>query len=245
VKDVRDDLRELLRRRADNVPPQRDVPRSLVGRARRRIALNAVGVGLALVVLAGGAWAGLQAFGSAPAHEPAGTGPPSSAQPAPSTSAQPPPSASAIPACTSAQLRAVGSMEGAAGSRDGSISLSNISDQTCTLQGTPTITLLDQNLDPITSGVTFSSSPPWWAVDQSPEPPGWPVVTLDPGRSALVRVRWGNWCPLGRAAPLWRMDIPGGGTVDVANGMEDAPPCNGPGFPSTIEEGPFEPATSS
>ena len=228
MTDLRDDLRELLQRRADKVPPHRGVPRSLAGRARRRIALNALGVGLAVVVLAGGAFAGVRAIGTSttPSQGIAGQR---------THHGRHSPPATAPSACTAGQLRAVGSMQGAMGSREGGITLTNFSDTTCTLQGTPTIELLDQNLQPITSGVTFSASPA-----------GWPVVTLHAGDAALVRIRWGNWCPQGRAAPLWRVDIPGGGSVDVVNGMDQLgpPPCNGPGLPSTVEVGPFEPTTS-
>jgi hypothetical protein len=80
-------------------------------------------------------------------------------------------------------------------------------------------------------------------VNGSPKPAGWPVVKVRTGYSADVRIRWSNWCPDGRSAPLWRLEIPGGGTVDVMNGLDSVspPPCNGPGLPSTIEEGPFEP----
>jgi hypothetical protein len=257
MKDVRDDLQELLRRRADGVPPHREVPRSLVGRARRRVALNALGAGMVVLVLAGGAFAGLRAIGTAAPPQPADSGQPTAPSPGPGhptpspasstgSAVQPTPSAAAISACTSARLRAVATMEGAAGSREGGVVLTNLSDGTCTLQGTPTITLLDQNLQPITSGITFSSSPPGWSVNGSPEPAGWPLVTIRRGDSAFVRIRWGNWCPDGRAAPLWRMDIPGGGAVDV-NGMDavSPPPCNGPGMPSTIEVGPFEPGTGT
>ena len=238
MNDVRDDLRELLRRRADHVPPHREIPRSLVGRARRRIALNALGLGLAVAVLAGGAFAGVRAFGAAPAPQPAGR------SNNPPTQPQPTPPASTTSACTSAQVQAMATTEGAAGSRDLTINLSNVSATTCTVQGTPAITLLDENRNPITSGVEFSQAPPQWKADGSPEPPGWPVVTLLAGHSALVRARWSNWCPQGRAVPVWQMDVPGGGTVDV-NGIDpaDPPPCNGPGQPSTIEEGPFEPPT--
>jgi hypothetical protein len=101
--------------------------------------------------------------------------------------------------------------------------------------------MLYENGHAITSGVTFSSSPPAWKADGMSQPAGWPVVTLAPFKSASFRVRWGNWCPQGRTAPLWRIHI-GSGTVD-ANGLEavSPPPCNGPGLPSTIEVGPFEP----
>ena len=243
-----DDLRELLQRKADDVPPHHEVPQSLVGRARRRIALNALAVGLTVVVIAGGALAGLRTFGADSNQIPVGmpttsTSPPSTtASPSPSPSVSPSPSPPTITACTSAQVRAVGSMQGAAGSREGGIRFENLSDKTCTLRGTPAITLLDQNLMPNTSGVTFSSSPPGWVVNGSPEPAGWPVVTVHPGEYASIRIRWSNWCPDGRAAPLWRVAMPGGGTVDV-NGLDAVtpPPCNGPGQPSTIEEGPFEP----
>ncbi|MEA2460609.1 MAG: hypothetical protein QOH90_786 [Actinomycetota bacterium] len=134
-------------------------------------------------------------------------------------------------------------MEGAAGSREGSLAVSNFSDTTCTLSGTPEITLLDDNLDPITSGVVFSPSPAQWEADGSPQPQSWPTVTLNPGDAASVRIRWSNWCPDGRSAPLWRIQFSDGGYLDV-NGMDAVapPPCNGATQPSTIEVGPFEPA---
>jgi hypothetical protein len=197
--------------------------------------VNTLGVTLTVLVLAGSAVAGERFFGAGP-REHLGGSPPSSHQRTPSTS---------TPACTSAALRATGTLEGAAGSREGGISLTNFSDATCSLQGRPTITLLDQNLNPITSGVRFLPDPPGWKVDGSPKPAGWPVVTIAPGDSAFVRIRWSNWCPDGRPAPLWRVGIPGGGTVDVGNGLDGVPPppCNGQGQPSTISVGPFEPGT--
>jgi hypothetical protein len=238
VSDIDGDVRELLRRKAQDVPPHQEVPRSLVRRVRRRIAMNALAVGATAIVLAVGVFTGVRALNAMRTSEPIGPGPSPSVEPTPSTST--------LAACTSAQLRAVGSMEGAAGSREGAAVLTNLSSTTCTLQGTPTITLLDQNLAPITSGISYVSSPPGWMVERLPKPAGWPVVALAPFDSASVRIRWGNWCPGGRAAPLWRIQIPGGGTVDV-NGLEavSPPPCNGPGLPSTIEVGPFEPGTGT
>jgi Protein of unknown function (DUF4232) len=218
VNDVDDAVRELLQEKAHDIPPNLDVPRSLAPRVRRRIALNALAVTITVVVVASGAFAGLRALRSKP-----------------SETARTPTS------CTSAHLRAVVSMEGAAGSREGTIDLTNTSG-TCTLEGTPTLTLFDQQTNPVVSGVTFVSVPAGWDVGGSPQPPGWPVVSLAPDGSASVRVRWSNWCADGIATPLWHIAIPGSGEVDV-EGIDatTVPPCNGGELPSTIEVGPFEP----
>jgi hypothetical protein len=221
MNDVDDEVRDLLQEKARDVPPTLDVPRSLTTRVRRRIALNALAVTITLVAVAAGAFGSLRALSS----RPSGTyhaGPPSP--------------------CTSEHLRAIVSMEGAPGSREGTIDLTNTS-QTCSLEGTPTLKLLDQDLDPVVSDITFESVPAAWEVGGSPEPDGWPVVELAPGGSASVRVRWSNWCADGIATPLWRLAIPGSGEVDVEGfDATTVPPCNGPDLPSTIEVGPFEPA---
>jgi hypothetical protein len=218
MNDVDDEVRELLREKAHDIPPTLDVPRSLTTRVRRRIALNALAVTATVVVVAAGAFGTLRAFHSR-SSQTAGAGTP----------------------CPSAHLRAVVSMEGAAGSREGTIDLTNTSGA-CTLKGTPTVKLLDQQGTPIVSSVTFESVPPGWQVAGSPQPPGWPVVSLAPEDSASVRVRWSNWCGGGNATPQWRIAIPGSGDVDV-EGIDatTVPPCNGPDLPSTIEVGPFEP----
>jgi Protein of unknown function (DUF4232) len=218
VNDVDDEVRDLLRDKAHEIPPHLDLPRSLTPRVRRRIALNALAVTATLVVIAAGAFVTLRAFRSQPSETYAGA-----------------------TRCTSADLRAIVSMEGAAGSREGTIELTNTAD-TCTLTGTPTLELLDRHMDPIVSGIAFVSVPAGWEVGGSPQPPGWPVVTLARDDSASVRVRWSNWCAEGNTTPHWRIAIPGSGDVDV-EGLDatTVPPCNGPDLPSTIEVGPFEP----
>ena len=243
------EIRAMLRYKADEMEV-RGVPPSLRRRARLRMMRNAVIAGTMLVVVAGGAFVGVRALTGPESSKP--LPPATSRSPRPThrgvhhspTPVRPSPSTPTSP-CTSDQLRAVGTLEGAAGAREGAIDLTNFSDQTCTLQGTPSITLLDDNLKPITSGVAFSPTPAGWEVNASPTPPGWPVVTLAPGDAASVRIRWSNWCPQGRGAPLWQTSIPTSGTVDV-NGLDAAapPPCNGPGQPSMIEVGPFEPGPS-
>ncbi|HET7483409.1 MAG TPA: DUF4232 domain-containing protein [Actinomycetota bacterium] len=252
---MNEELRALLRAKANEVPSYDEVPRRLTRRVRRRIARNAVVLTATVAVIAGGAFTGVRALTTA---GPAGIGPATtpSASPTPTPSAthsSPAPTSPTSPspaACTASQLRAVGLLEGAAGSREGAIGVTNLSDRPCTLEGTPTIALFDENQQPIDSGVEFSSSPPGWVVDGSSEPRGWPVVTLAPGKgTASVRIRWSNWCPQGRPTPLWRMVLHGNGRLDEDAGTLDvygldaaeAPPCNGPGQPSTIEVGPFEP----
>jgi hypothetical protein len=218
MNDVDEEVRDLLRYKAQDIPPNLDLPGSLTMRVRRRIALNALAVTVTLVVVAAGAFGTLRAFRSQPSQTYSGT-----------------------PPCTSAHLRAIVGMEGAAGSREGTIELTNTAD-TCTLKGTPTLELLDQHMDPIVSGIAFVSVPAGWEVGGSPQPPGWPVVTLAPDDSASVRVRWSNWCADGNTTPHWRIAIPRSGDVDV-EGLDatTVPPCNGPDLPSTIEVGPFEP----
>jgi hypothetical protein len=221
MNDVDDEVRDLLREKAKDVPPNLDVPPSLTTRVRRRIALNALAVTATVVVVAAGAFGTIRAFRSQPS-ETEGT-----------------------PACTSAGIRAAASLQGAAGSREGTIELTNTS-ATCALKGTPTLNLLDEDLQPIVSGITCASVPAGWEVGGSPQPAGWPVVDLARDDSASVRVRWSNWCAVGNGTPHGRIAIPGSGDVAV-EGIDAIaiPPCNGPDLPSTIEVGPFEPTNGS
>jgi hypothetical protein len=237
MKDIHDGVTELLRRRAAEVPSHREVPRSMVGRARRRLAVNAVAVAAAAVVVGIVAVAGVQAFRPATDEAPRGH---------PATASQAPSSTSVATECTAAQISAVASTEGAMGSREGAILFTNVSNDPCTVAGRPAITLVDANDQAVTADVSVVPTEPAWSVNRSPEPEGWPVMRLAPGASVSTRIRWSNWCPDGTSVPAWQIVLPGGGTVDVARmDVAGAPPCNGPGQPSTIEEGPFEPVAGS
>ncbi|HLW16283.1 MAG TPA: DUF4232 domain-containing protein [Actinomycetota bacterium] len=226
-------IRELLHQMADEVPPHHSVPASIERRAKQRLAMNSVAIGGMIAALAVGAFVGVRAL--APASKPT-TVPFQTSGPATTTT----------PRCTSGQLRALGSLSGAAGSRIGGITLTNYSSKACTLTGRPVLELFDSH-GRITSGLSFVASSATWQANHSPQPSGWPLVTLkamgSSPNSAYFRLSWSNWCPQGRSAPLWRVAIPGSGTVDVINGMDqiNPPPCNGPGMPSTIQVGPFEP----
>ena len=223
MSDIDDRVRETLWQRSRDLPPHLEVPHTLTKRVRRRIARNGLIVGTTALVTVAGVLVGMRAFGSSRIHPPFPTG-------------------GQRQACTADQLEATASLEGAAGSREGSIVVTNRSGVACRLRGTPRLELLDPSLGAITSGITFGSGPPAWKKDGTPEPEGWPVVTIDPGDAASIQIRWSNWCPDGRAAPTWRVDVEDG-AVEVG-GVRDVypPPCNGESLPSTIEVGPFEPA---
>src|SRR2546428_2256939 len=104
--DMDDRVRDLLRRKADDLPPHRGVPRSVMSRARRRIALNALAVGVAAVVVAGGAFAGVRALVASPPGVPGGLPTPSVVPNTPS------PGAPVITSCASSQLSAGDSIGG-------------------------------------------------------------------------------------------------------------------------------------
>jgi hypothetical protein len=227
MDDMEGQVRELLRRQADDVPPQLAVPPTLAGRAHRRFAMNALGAAVVVIVLAAGAFAAFRPGDQALVNQPGAS----------ETGAT-----TAIGPCTAAQQRTTASLEGAMGSREGELVWVNVSDMTCTLEGTPDMVLYDAAGAPI-EGITFTDSPPGWLANRDPKPEGWPVVTLAPGDRASVRIRWSNWC----ADPPATWSIPmgeQGGIATIQGLTSDTPPCNGPGLPSTIEVGPFEPSTS-
>lgn len=225
-----DDLRQLdgvLRDRAAEVPQVQEVPPTMVARARRRVARNALAFVLGAAVIVVGASAGLATLGAQ--HGPGDAIPGDSGSSARST------------ACAAPDLRAEVSLGGAMGSVEGSIRLTNAGGTTCTLSGRPTVSIVDSQGAKVALHVT--NSEPQWQVDGAPEPAGWPVVSLQPGSAASVRVRWSNPCPQLSGPASWKLDLgDGGGTLDVsAADASLVPPCNGPSEPSTLEVGPFEP----
>lgn len=225
-----DDLRQLdgvLRDRAADVPQVQDVPPTMVARARRRVARNAVVFVLGAAAIVVGASAGLATLGAQ--HGPGVAIPGDSGSSAPST------------ACAAPNLRAEVSLGGAMGSVEGSIRLTNIGGATCTLSGRPIVSIFSSQGDELPLQVTESE--PQWQADGAPQPAGWPVVSLQPGSAASVRVRWSNACPQLSGPASWKLDIGnGGGTLDVSGADASlVPPCNGPSEPSTLEVGPFEP----
>jgi hypothetical protein len=230
-------LREVLERKAAEVPPHLEVPRKLRSRSRRRIALNGAAVAVVVLCLAGAALGGLRAIERRGAITPGKT---ETVDRLPSATASASP---ALDACGAGELRADAQLEGAAGSRVGTVLVSNYSSTPCTLSGPPAIVVLlaDAGTD---DDVAIKSSAPSWRVEDRPKPPGWPVVTLAPGDVASLRLRWANWCPDGRPGPLWAIDMPDGRLPIQATDGISPPPCLDSSANSTVEVGPFEPAVS-
>jgi hypothetical protein len=215
-------LEHVLRDRAAEVPFLQEAPPNMLVRARWRIVRNALTSVVATGVIVVAVSAGLGSLRTPSTHVP-GT-----STPAPSTLS-----------CTAADLRATAALEGAAGSVEGTIELTNLSAEPCTLEGQPTVTLFSSAGDQLSVRVQYVE--PQWEVDGASPPEGWPVVRLRPGSAAAGRVHWTNPCPQLEDPALWRVDLPGGkGTLDVS-GADAVPPCNGTAEPSRLEVGPFEP----
>ncbi|HEY6681196.1 MAG TPA: DUF4232 domain-containing protein, partial [Actinomycetota bacterium] len=150
-----DDLRQLggvLTDRAAEVPQVQDVPPTMVARARRRVARNAVVFVLGAAVIVVGASAGLATLGAQ--HGPGVAIPGDSGSSAPST------------ACAAPDLRAEVSLGGAMGSVEGSIRLTNVGGATCTLSGRPTVSIFSSQGHEVALQVTASE--PQWQADGAP-----------------------------------------------------------------------------
>jgi Protein of unknown function (DUF4232) len=234
MSDVDGRLRELFERKAAEVPPRTEVPEALRTRSRRRVAANAVLAAAVVVGLGAGAVLALRTIERAGGTTPGGSAPP------PPSSGSPKPAV--VAPCVADELRGQAQLEGAMGSREGAVLVSNDSGATCTLRGRPTIVLLDA-AGAAEPDVTSEPTEPTWRVEDQPPPRNWPVVELAPGGVASFRVRWTNWCPDGRGAPTWTIDMGSGDRLEVPGTNEaGSPPCLDRSAGSTIEVGPFEPA---
>jgi hypothetical protein len=222
------ELEQMLRDRAAEVPHVQDVPPTMLTRARRRVARNAMASVLGAVVIVAGASAGLANLRGS-----GGTLPASS------------PSVAQLTGCAASDLQGMVSLGGAMGSVEGSIDLTNVGGAPCTLTGRPGVSISDAHGNEVSVQVTPSE--PQWKANAAPEPQGWPVVSLQPGSAASVRVRWSNACPQLSGPVSWQIDLGNGaGTLDASStDASFVPPCNGPTEPSTLEVGPFEPSAGA
>jgi len=220
MSDMDDRVRDLLRRKADDVPPHRDVPQSMVRRAHRRMAVNGAVVGAVALVLIAGVFVGFQAFAGSnpvqpigkpttPAPHPTATHshsphPGTSHSPGTVSSPSPSPSGATTPArCTVGhlQIREVGS-NGAAGSIQVEISMRNVGSTSCSLEGYPGMLLLS-GTTPLHTSVIRGSS-----------------VVVPPIKVRLVQLAPGE-----RATYVFGYsDVPGGPTCPTSTGLEVTPP---------------------
>ena len=222
MSDMDDRVRDLLRRKADDVPPHRDVPPSLTRRAHRRMAVNGAVVGAVALVLIAGVFVGFQAFAGSPPKQPIGqpsattathpsrtTRPSHSPHPKASTvpivlPPSPPPSGGTTPArCTVGHLQiAEAGSNGAAGSIQVKVSLRNVGQTSCSLEGYPGMALLSGSTQLPTTVIRGSS-----VVVPAIHPR---LVVLAPGQRA--------------AYVFGYSDVPGGPTCPASTALEVTPP---------------------
>lgn len=231
---MEEELRELLQRKANSLPPHRTVPARMLGRAKRRMALNISGGVVALMVVVFGAYSGVRALTTSsrvPSSQPTPT------ESFPPDAESPSPTFSPAPSCLASDLSGTVSLEGAAGSFVGSILVTNESARPCSLEGRPAIRIIDTEgrlLD-----VQQEATAPWWEVNETDPPPSWPVVMLEPGGTAQVRTSWSNYC--GDQQPAtWEVVFRGQETLTLPD-PGFTPMCSGPELDSLIQVGPIEP----
>src|SRR6266542_2091375 len=187
--DVEERVREMLRRRAADVPPHVQAPPGMLRRAWRRILVAFTGGAVAVTLLAVGAAAGVRLL-----NRPSEVG-----------------SQVTAPACSAAELRGTVRLQGAQGHVVGSLVVVYAGSRTCSLQGQPRLMILDRKGTYL--AVEEGLIAPWWTVQSRPEPKRWPVVTLLPGGSARLHVVWNSWC--GFALPaVWGFVLREAGSVD-------------------------------
>jgi uncharacterized protein DUF4232 len=228
------ELRELLHRKADEVQPYRDVPARMIRRARRRMARTFAAGALVVAALAGGGLAGYRMLAAGPVVHPR------PASPTPSVTPSTSPTPVGPLACTAASLQASMQMEGAAGSQFLTVTLTNAGTVPCDLQGRPSISVTDEGGGQLS--VQTSERDATWQLAQQAAPPGWPVVTLRAGDQAIFVLRWTNECDT-TGPTTFVVRLPDGSSLTLDH-PGSPPGCLGPGQPSILEIGPFEPPTA-
>jgi hypothetical protein len=215
--DVEERVREMLRRRAADVPPHAKTPPGMLRRAWRRIVVAFTGGVVTVAILAVGAAAGVRLL-----NQSSGVG-----------------SQVTASACRAAELRGAVHFAGEQGPHlVGSLEVINVGNQTCSLRGQPSLVIVDRHGTPL--AIEEGSIGPWWTAQSRPEPKGWPVVTLQPGALARLHVVWASWCGFAQPA-VWRIWLRDAGSLDLPDPKSQQPQCEG--VSSKVQVGPFEPVT--
>ena len=155
----------------------------------------------------------------------------------------------AAPACRAADLRVAGHglvlVPGATSGGTGTLLVRNRGAHACRLTGRPAVRF-----------VGGTAPPPQRERARPADTPAFPQLApaagalraLAPGRGAVLRLDWANWCPRASAAALargvappraLRIALPGGGRLDAP--YSAVVPCDHAGRPSVIGVQPFAP----
>jgi hypothetical protein len=133
------------------------------------------------------------------------------------------------PLCRASQLSSIAGLNGAVGTLDGTVILTNKSADACSFPtGRPHVSVLWRGRVLPTQEAGERQS-------------GRPIPVLGPHSGVAIDMDWANWCgrlDQGTAVdPTFRLSWPGRLTIDVPNGVALPPPrCNG-GGPSVISVG--------
>ena len=156
---------------------------------------------------------------------------------APSLAALPAEETATAPACVATDLSAVAQVAltstYTSHTLGGSIVYTNVSSQVCTLQGVPSVQIVDTTGAPLPvtqqEGVTL--------------PPSAPPATLRAGEKAFSPIAWTNFCvqPPPPGPYSLKVTLPNGGTLAAPfspappfSAVPPGPPCESPGSPSVI-----------
>jgi hypothetical protein len=236
-----DELRELLQGKAESLPPAGPAPRPMLRRARRRVAVTVTTGLLVLAAAAFGSYTGITALADRPLRQsPAGHSPtPSVGASAPSPSGSPVPPLLRV--CAADDLTGKSELSGSPGSQVGSLRFLVSWDTQCSLTGRPTVSLVA--LDGTTITTQTTDADPWWKVNASTQPSGWPTTVVSKDASAVIRFAWSNGCGVPQGSH-WSVELPTSGS-SVSIPVDAVPGCNGPGLPITVQVGPFEPGSDA
>ena len=148
-------------------------------------------------------------------------------------------SAVAPAACAASQLQGTLLLDSMNFHLVGSVEVTNAGDRACTLEGQPSVAIVDRNGAYV--AVDEGLVDPWWRTREQPKPKGWPVVTLAPGGTARLHIVWDSWCGRSETPAGWRVWLRGAGSVDIPDSRGQAPSCSG--LSSKVQVGPFEPVS--
>ena len=160
--------------------------------------------------------------------------------------AREPPALSPAPedACQPSNLQADVQLENTDGTLAGHISIRNLGDSVCALEGRSRVELSDGKAD--SSPSTSDAAPAWERAGAEP-PDGWPTIRVAPQSEfrAVLRIR--NWCVQPGAPVYFLIRLPH--HIDRISGIAPSvripPQCDDPQLPVELSLGPFEPPRSS